>query len=268
MTPEFRPDVVDKVEVERTSRRRVRSTANERADRDHRRQQQDRFRWRRRGRSQSTGSASASPNAPRAASVVADVVDDAAEARSRGRRRSPAPRPRRRARGRGPRGGRRPSRRSACHARTSRRRSRSGRRRRRTARRESAGAAKITAAKATTPTTAPSAATRCGVGAAGQPARREPEPDAAARREHRGQRRRRADRQMQDLAAIGLEQNVLHAEAGGAERGRDETPPRAPDPSRKRSRPSPKAGARRVRRLQRGAARLLLPERDAVERPS
>ncbi len=70
-----------------------------------------------------------------------------------------------------------------------------------------------------------------GIGAVRQPPRSEHEARAAAERQHRGERRRHADRQMKDLSAIGLEQDVLHAEAGGAERGRDEAPAR---PARRR----------------------------------
>ena len=89
-----------------------------------------------------------------------------------------------------------------------------------------------------------------GVGAAGQAARGQRQARAAAKREHRSECGRRADREMQDLSAIGLQQNVLHAEAGGSERGRDKTSARAPfggeiGPGVKKARPR-RGFARRV----------------------
>src|SRR5271165_1014658 len=60
-----------------------------------------------------------------------------------------------------------------------------------------------------------------GVGPAGQPARGERQAGAAAKREHRGERSRRTNREVQDFSAVGLEQNVLHAESGGPQRGSD-----------------------------------------------
>ena len=103
-----------------------------------------------------------------------------------------------------------------------------------------------------------------GVCAEVQATRGERKAAAAAQREHRRQGRGRADREMQDLSAIGLKQNVLHAETCGAERGRDEPPAGAG----RRRKGVPRVAEGRPRRRRRGhgrSARLLLPERGAVE---
>ena len=103
-----------------------------------------------------------------------------------------------------------------------------------------------------------------GIGAVREAPRGEHEARAAAERQHRGQRRGDADRKVKDLAAIGLEQDVLHAEACGAERGRDQKPACPPDVGELAPRLE-EADRPRAASGQRGIARLLLPERGAVE---
>ena len=102
------------------------------------------------------------------------------------------------------------------------------------------------------------------IGAVREAPRREHEARAAADRQHGRQRGRHADRQVQDLAAVGLEQDVLHAEPGRAERGRDETAARLSGAGEVAPCVEEADGARR-RPREPGVARLLLPKRGAVQ---
>ncbi len=179
---------------------------------------------------------------------------------------SPARRPRRRSRGRSDACRRSTWPRSACRPRTVRRRSRSAPCRCGTAAIDSSGDEKITAENAMTPTS----------DAIG----REPVRVVAARQQPgRDRKAARAippassavsmvvapTRQMQDLAAIGLEQNVLHAEGRGAETDDDQQPHGARRRCCSSRHASRKSRARQIVRRARRIARFLLPQRDEVQ---
>jgi hypothetical protein len=134
----------------------------------------------------------------------------------------------------------------------------------RNSRTEPSGSAKITAEKAANPASAPSAARRQGVGAAAETVSGPCETRQRPCGHQRGERRGRRDGEIQDLRAVGLEQDVLHGEGRRADPHRDEKPARAAAaaelaPGFGEGRAGPVEGGAR------GSARLLLPERQDVE---
>ncbi len=115
------------------------------------------------------------------------------------------------------------------------------------------------------PASRPWAAMRNGSRAAAQPPGGEGEAEQRAERPERGQRGGRRDRQAEDLAAVGLQQDVLHREGGGAERdgGHDAQHPPLPQQVEKRvreARPGRRALVARHR-----VHPLLFPQRHEVE---